>query len=214
MSSNQDHTETRQEAKKGWLWSRGAANDQPAETSTPASSASETPLDPRLDITRAPPKDLPKLVNAKLDPADFKTNFPTQQGGEGPTVGDAIKTIKPEDFLAVSQAPCARDGYIAGIVSGGLVGGIKFIMKAPIPKVANWAVGSTLAGAAASYEYCQWKRRQERVRMRRTVEVYHEAMADKHKKEAEARREARDEAAKAKEAAAAAAKQGAWYKFW
>ncbi|KAM0277264.1 hypothetical protein ACHAQH_005922 [Verticillium albo-atrum] len=213
MSSNEDNAETRQEAKKGWLWSRGASSDTPAGNSGPSSSSPEAPIDPRLDLTRAPPKELPKLVNAKLDPADFKTNFPQQQG-EGPTVGDAMKTIKPEDFLSVSQAPCARDGYIAGIISGGLVGGIRFIMKAPIPKVANWAVGSTLAGAAASYEYCQWKRRQERVRMRRTVEVYHEAMADKHKKEAEARREARDEAAKAKEAATAAAKQSAWYKFW
>lgn len=50
--------------------------------------------------------------------------------------------------------------------------------------------------------------------MRRTVEVYHEAMADKHKKEAEARREARDEAARAKQAAAEAARQDPWYKFW
>ncbi|CRK24263.1 hypothetical protein BN1723_013233 [Verticillium longisporum] len=195
MSSNQNHTETHQEAKKGWLWSRGAPSNEPAETSAPSSSP-ETAIDPRLDLSRAPPKELPKLVNAKLDPADFKTNFPPQQG-EGPTVGDAVKTIKPEDFLVVSQAPCARDGYIAGIVSGGLVGGIKFVMKAPIPKVANWAVGSTLAGAAASYEY-----------------LYHEAMADKHKKEAEARREARDEAARAKQAAAEAARQDPWYKFW
>ena len=74
-------------------------------------------VDPRLDPTRKPPENLPKLVG-KLDPSAFQANFP-QHGGEPPTFKEALQSIKAEDFLAVTQKPCARNGFITGIVSGG-----------------------------------------------------------------------------------------------
>lgn len=75
-------------------------------------------------------------------------------------------------------------------------------------KAANWAVGSFIAGAAGYFEYCQYQRRQERIRMKRTVEVYQESLFEKRRKESEAleRKKQEEEAVKAS--------QKAWYKFW
>lgn len=43
------------------------------------------------------------------------------------TVGEAVQTIKPEDFLKVHQTPCARDGLLAFIVGGTGVGGLRYV---------------------------------------------------------------------------------------
>lgn len=81
--------------------------------------------------------------------------------------------------------------------------------------MANWAVGGALSGAVASYEYCQWKRRQERVRMKRAVEVYQGSLAEKHRREYEARvAEKEAAAAEAAKASADVTSKKAWYRFW
>lgn len=75
-----------------------------------------------------PPKDLP-TIPGKLDPSAFQTNFPQQPGSEPATVSAAFKTIKPEDFLSVTQGACARDGFLGGITTGAFVGGVRFVMR-------------------------------------------------------------------------------------
>ncbi|KAH6686786.1 hypothetical protein F5X68DRAFT_207945 [Plectosphaerella plurivora] len=204
--------------RRVWLWTKAAppteTSSDPAATSQdtpPTASKDSAPIDPRLDTTRTPPKDLPVLPG-KLDPSAFQTNFPQQQGAEPATVSAALKTIKPEDFLAITSGACARDGFLGGITTGALVGGTRFVMRAPVPKAANWAFGGFLAGCVMSFEYCQWKRRQERVNMRRAVEVYQDNLAEKHRQDYEERVLQQEQAAQA--AAESAKKGGSWYKFW
>lgn len=81
---------------------------------------------------------------------------------------------------------------------------------APIPKAANWAVGAFAAGSVASYEYCQYRRRAERAKMKRIVEVYDHKHAEMRHKEEEAKRRKQQE----EEEAARIASQKRWYKFW
>jgi cytochrome c oxidase assembly protein subunit 20 len=122
--------------RKVWLWTRAtpaadAASDPAAasspQTTPPTASKDSAQLDPRLDTTRTPPKDLPVLPG-KLDPSAFQTNFPQQQA-EPATVTAALKTIKPEDFLTVTSGACARDGFLGGITTGAVVGGVRFVMR-------------------------------------------------------------------------------------
>ncbi|KIH93911.1 hypothetical protein SPBR_06214 [Sporothrix brasiliensis 5110] len=130
------------------------------------------------------------------------------------SVSDAVKTIKASDFLTVYQIPCAREGFLTGIGGGAVVGGLRFVLGASIPKAANWAVGAFAVGGIVAFEVCQGARRAEAAKMKRVVEVY-------DRKQAELRRR---EADKARAAAAAAraetlrleeeAKAKRWYKFW
>lgn len=51
---------------------------------------------------------------------------PTQPQGRA-TVGEAVKMIKPDDFLKVHQVPCGREGMLTGIGGGAAIGGIRYI---------------------------------------------------------------------------------------
>ncbi|KAF5521354.1 Cytochrome c oxidase assembly protein COX20 [Colletotrichum aenigma] len=183
------------EGKKLYLWSRSTQG--PVGEGAPGSETS-----PPTTAAAAP----------KPDPKDFQANFPVQEGAtaaQKPTTAwEVVKNIKSEDFTTFAQAPCARDGLLTGIAAGFVVGGLRLVFKGTIGKASNWAVGSFLLGAAGRHEYCQYERLQERIRMKRTVEVYQETMAEKRRKEAAAALEQK----KAEEVAKAS--QKAWYKFW
>ncbi|PNY28863.1 Cytochrome c oxidase protein 20, mitochondrial [Tolypocladium capitatum] len=128
-----------------------------------------------------------------------------QQDGRGtpnarPTIADAVSMIKKEDFANVASTPCARQGFLAGIASGAGLGGLKFVLQgAPIrtslnrsgnaTKAANWAVGIFVLGSMASYEYCQYQRRSERLQMKRHIEVVSEKRREQARKAAEDKRE-------------------------
>lgn len=43
------------------------------------------------------------------------------------TVGEAVKTIKAEDFTRLHQAPCTREGLLTGIGSGAAIGFLRYI---------------------------------------------------------------------------------------
>ena len=65
----------------------------------------------------------------------------------------------------------------------------------------------------AMFEYCQWKKRQERVMMKRAVEVYQETLSEKRMREYQEQAAAKDEAERLR-AEAEAQKKKTWYKFW
>ncbi|CAK7241867.1 MAG: hypothetical protein STHCBS139747_003338 [Sporothrix thermara] len=134
------------------------------------------------------------------------------------SVSDAVKSIKASDFLTVYQVPCARQGFLTGIGGGAVVGALRYILGAGVPKAANWAVGAFALGGIVSFEVCQAARRAEAAKMKRVVEVYDRKQAELRQREAEKARHAAAAAARAEEtkrleeAARRAARP--WYKFW
>lgn len=75
-------------------------------------------------------------------------------------------------------------------------------------KAANWAVGMFVLGSTASYEYCQYLRRAERIQMKRHIEVVSE-----NKREL-ARKAAEEKQAQLRLEQERIAAQKPWYKFW
>ncbi|KAK5995582.1 Cytochrome c oxidase assembly COX20-like protein [Cladobotryum mycophilum] len=126
-----------------------------------------------------------------------KTNF-----------SEAVSMIKTDDFINIANTPCARQGFLAGIASGAGLGGLKFVVQGNATRAANWAVGFFVLGSIASFEYCQYQRRAERIQMKRHIEVVTENRREQAKKLADEKREQRraEEGQKAKEKS--------WYKFW
>lgn len=62
----------------------------------------------------------------QLSSDDFQRNFP-EAGGS--SLSEAVKTIKPEDFLEVHKSACGRQGLMSGIVAGAVVGGLRFVWR-------------------------------------------------------------------------------------
>lgn len=44
------------------------------------------------------------------------------------TIGQAVKTIKPDDFLNVHRTPCAREGMLAFTGGGMAIGGLRYVL--------------------------------------------------------------------------------------
>jgi cytochrome c oxidase assembly protein subunit 20 len=62
----------------------------------------------------------------------------------------------------------------------------------PIPKAANWAVGSFLIANIVQYEWCQYRRREEKSRMKRVVQVYDQKQEETRIKRLEEERRRRE----------------------
>ncbi|CAM1504050.1 Fc.00g016410.m01.CDS01 [Cosmosporella sp. VM-42] len=125
-----------------------------------------------------------------------------------PTLSEAVGMIKTEDFTNIPNTPCARQGLLTGIASGAGIGGLKFVINGNVKKATNWAVGFFVLGSMASYEYCQYLRRAERIQMKRHIEVVTENRKEQAKKLAEAKKEQLRLQQERKAA------EKAWYKFW
>ncbi|KAL2266714.1 hypothetical protein VTJ83DRAFT_6066 [Remersonia thermophila] len=179
-----------------------SAQEPPSRDATPGSPSSPTTSTAQFPAQPTPPP--PSSLSSASPPPP-----PRSQPGQQPTLTEALTSIKPSDFLTIHQAPCVRPGLLTGIGVGAAVGAIRWIMGLPIPRAANWAVGTGLAAAAGRYEYCQFQRRQEREKVRRVVQVYAEKQA-KEKREKE-ERERREREAREKEEAE---RRKGWWKFW
>ena len=151
-----------------------------------------------------------------------------------PGLGDAIKTVKLEDFKKVHMYPCVRESLLMGIGGGFGMGGIRALwggmspfsipiefdakereadwFVAPIPKAANWAVGTFVFAGIANYEFCLYRRRLERAHMKRAVEIIDRKKAEKEAA-ALAKREERRRLHEEAETNAEEAKKKSW-KFW
>ncbi|KAF5247898.1 hypothetical protein FANTH_6179 [Fusarium anthophilum] len=123
-----------------------------------------------------------------------------------PTISEAVSMIKKDDFANVANTPCARQGFITGIASGAGIGGLR--SEGNPGRAANWAVGMFVLGSMASYEWCQYLRREERRQMKRHIEVVSENRREQARKIQEARRE-HDKLEAEKKAAVKP-----WYKVW
>ncbi|KAF5606747.1 Cox20 FAM36A [Fusarium subglutinans] len=123
-----------------------------------------------------------------------------------PTISEAVSMIKKDDFTNVANTPCARQGFITGIASGAGIGGLR--SEGNPGSAANWAVGMFVLGSMASYEWCQYLRREERRQMKRHIEVVSENRREQARKIQEARRE-HDKLEAEKKAAVKP-----WYKVW
>jgi cytochrome c oxidase assembly protein subunit 20 len=88
------------------------------------------------------------------------------------SLGDAAATIKAEDFLKVHEQPCARDGYMTGIGFGAAVGMLRFVLRGAVYNSASWAVGAGVLSSVLHYEYCRYRLREEKIKMKRVMEVF------------------------------------------
>ena len=87
------------------------------------------------------------------------------------------------------------------------------VLVAPIPKAANWAVGTFVFASFANYEFCLYRRRLEKAHMKRAVEIIDRKKAEKEaaaKAKRDERRRLKEEADKKAEEAT---KNKGW-KFW
>jgi hypothetical protein len=84
---------------------------------------------------------------------------------------------------------------------------------APIPKAANWAVGTFVFVAFANHEFCQYRRFLEKSHMKRAVEIIDRKKAVKEAEAKQKREERRRRKEEADKAAEEAAKKSSW-KFW
>ncbi|TQS37394.1 hypothetical protein Golomagni_02134 [Golovinomyces magnicellulatus] len=103
---------------------------------------------------------------------------------EVPSLFEAIRTVRLQDFQQVYMYPCAKDGLLVGIGSAFGIGGIRAVFGAPIPKAANWAVGTFAVAAIASYEICQAKRSYEKTQIKKVVEIMDKKKEEKYAKQA------------------------------
>ncbi|KAL2135305.1 hypothetical protein VTI74DRAFT_9073 [Chaetomium olivicolor] len=176
--------------------------------STPTPTRDQGPADPSrpwVQQTEAPSQPQPPLPPQPQPPTQQQ-----QQPQRPPTLTEAVQTIKPSDFLTFHQAPCSRTGLLTGIGAGASIGAIRWIMGLPIPKAANWAVGSGALAAIGQYEYCQFRRRQEREKVKRVVEVYAAKQAREKREKEEEERRAREEQKRREEEE----RRKGWWRFW
>ncbi|KFA62029.1 hypothetical protein S40285_02150 [Stachybotrys chlorohalonatus IBT 40285] len=127
------------------------------------------------------------------------------------SVQQVLSEIKPDDFAKIGSTPCAGQGFLSGIGAGAGLGGLRFIQKGSLKGSANWAVGAFLLGSIVSYEYCQYRRRAERIALKREVEIVNEQKRQEYERVAEERR--KQEAQQALLASPPKSGQP-WYKFW
>ncbi|KAI8366014.1 uncharacterized protein BYT42DRAFT_150499 [Radiomyces spectabilis] len=90
---------------------------------------------------------------------------------EEPTVVNALKTVKLEDFKDVPKIPCARNAFLYGMGAGVSVGAVRFLAKRSIPTAANWAVAAFCGVAAVSFEMCQMERKQKLEKLRMIIKA-------------------------------------------
>ncbi|KAG9236053.1 hypothetical protein BJ875DRAFT_372948 [Amylocarpus encephaloides] len=173
----------------------------PGETAPP-SHVTETP--PKVyEVFHGPPPS----ANALPEGSGQNTAGSSQ---ETPKLKDAFKTLRWEDIQQVYMYPCARESLLMGIGGAFGMGGIRALWGAPIPKAANWAVGTFIFASLANYEFCQYRRMLEKSHMKRAVEIIDRKKAEK---EAEAKKK-RDERRRSKEEADAKAEEEAKKKGW
>ncbi|KAL2072030.1 hypothetical protein VTL71DRAFT_11373 [Oculimacula yallundae] len=175
----------------------------PGTTTPPPHIQSSSPK--VYEVFNAPPS-----ANALPDGSGQNT---AGSGKEAPTLASAIKTVRIQDFKQVHMYPCVRESLLMGIGGAFGMGGVRALWGAPIPKAANWAVGTFVFASFANYEFCLYRRRIEKQHMQRAVEIIDRKKGEKEaaaKAKREERRRLKEEDDRRKEEEA---KKG-WWKVW
>ncbi|KAI9833826.1 MAG: hypothetical protein M1826_006349 [Phylliscum demangeonii] len=143
------------------------------------------------------------------------TGKPGEDVAEGPlrpmTFLEVLRSLPLAEIRNVHRKPCARDAFLTGISGGFLVGGVRAILGAPIPKAANWAAGTMVIASVVSHEYCQYRRRLEIERMKYAVELMERKKLERERIKAAEEAESR---AREAELAEAQRKQQRWWSGW
>ncbi|KAG4410923.1 hypothetical protein IFR04_015942 [Cadophora malorum] len=206
------------------------------DTRDGSSPSQSTPPLPPPGATSPPPhitSSSPKIYEVFNAPSSPPPSAPSQSGPisanalpegsgqntaganqEAPTLATAIKTVRIQDFKQVHMYPCVRESLLMGIGGAFGVGGVRALWGAPIPKAANWAVGTFVFASFANYEFCLYRRRLERQHMKRAVEIIDRKKAEKEaaaKVKREERRRAKEEADRRAEEEA---RRKSWWKVW
>lgn len=88
---------------------------------------SKGPEVPGLQIpTSVTGKPIMAAWSQPLQPGDSDGKDMTNQR---PTISTAVASIKKEDFTNVVNTPCARNGFMTGIVTGAAAGGLKVVVR-------------------------------------------------------------------------------------
>jgi len=132
---------------------------------------------------------------------------------EVPSLAEAVKTVRLEDFKQVHMYPCVRESLLSGIAGAFAVGGVRSLMGTPIARACNWAVGTFCFLGIGSYEFCLQKRKLEKANMKRAVEIIDRKKLEKEKQAQAKREERRRLKEEADRKAEEAAKRSFW-KFW
>ncbi|KAG4433474.1 hypothetical protein IFR05_011039 [Cadophora sp. M221] len=192
------------------------------DTRDTTSSSLSTPGIPPPGVT-SPPEHItsstPKVYEDFNAPPASANALPEGSGQntagahkEVPTLASAIKTVRVQDFKQVHMYPCVRESLLMGIGGAFGVGGVRALWGAPIPKAANWAVGTFVFASFANYEFCLYRRRIERQHMKRAVEIIDRKKVEKEaaaKLKREERRRAKEEADRR-----ADEERRSWWKVW
>jgi cytochrome c oxidase assembly protein subunit 20 len=96
---------------------------------------------------------------------------------------------------------------LTGIGIGVFLLGVLALRGVPVPKASNWGVGVGLGSSLIQYEVCQGRRRSEKMKMQRVVEVYSQTQAERKREKMEADRIAAEKEAQDK------AKRS-WFRIW
>ena len=153
------------------------ADDTRQTPSTPSSDPNERPYQGKLyegipsgsRTPATPPQQPQRPESANMLPGGSANTA----GGhiKDFTVLDAARAIRFSEFRELHRRPCVRDALMLGITSGAAAGGVTAIWGKPIPKAANWAVGSFCAMSFAAYQICLTRRQYEKQGMQRAVEI-------------------------------------------
>ncbi|KAK0101742.1 hypothetical protein ONS95_006895 [Cadophora gregata] len=185
----------------------------PSATSPPPQITSSSPKTYEVfNSPQSPSKPLAGPVSANALPEGSGQNTAGGQK-EVPTLVSAIKTVRIQDFKQVHMYPCVRESLLLGIGGAFGMGGVRALWGAPIPKAANWAVGTFVFASFANYEFCLYRRRLERHHMKRAVEIIDRKKAEKEaaaKIKREERRRAKEEADRKAEEE----RRRRWWKVW
>jgi cytochrome c oxidase assembly protein subunit 20 len=130
-------------------------------------------------------------------------------------VAEALRTIRPHDFLHVHKMPCFRDSYLYGMGGGFLVGGGMWIVGKPLRKIPNYVFGTTIGIAMVAYAWCHSERQREKRGMRMVVDVMEQKQMEKKGKldEFMEKKRVADEARRADEGKTEDKKKG-WWRYW
>ncbi|KAF9510956.1 hypothetical protein BS47DRAFT_1213102 [Hydnum rufescens UP504] len=118
------------------------------------------------------------------EPSSGSQSDPSLPGSVKPELKEAIKRINVvDDFRNLPRYPCARESLMYGMATGTAIGAVRNIRTA-----SNWAVGTFIFVAAASWSVCRAARERELRTTQAIIEKFPERNVRVARQRAEERR--------------------------